>query len=126
MSTKVTFDPTDNLVKVVAAGAWGLPEALKAFDEFLSSPEFHPGMDILVDLREARITPSPGDAQKLARYVRLRQRERGAGYKLAIVAVDGIERVVAEIYQTLVKTHPVNAQVFADPTDAHTWLRQGA
>jgi hypothetical protein len=126
MSTKVTFEPAANLVTVVANGSWGLAEAIKTFDAFLAAPEFSPGMDVLVDLREARITPSPGDTQKLARYIRLRQGERGTGYKLAIVAIDGIERVVAETYQTLVKTHPVNAQVFSDPTDAHTWLRQGA
>ena len=125
MSTKVTFDPAKNLATVVVNGAWGLVEAVKTFDEFLVSPEFRPGMDLLVDLREARITPSPSDAQKLAAHVRVRQQERGSGYKLAIVAVDGIERVVAETYQKLVKTDPLNAEVFTDPTDAHAWIQQG-
>ncbi|HEB59104.1 MAG TPA: STAS/SEC14 domain-containing protein [Gammaproteobacteria bacterium] len=122
MAVDIEILPDRDLVYVTMAGQFGLRDALRMFDSYVSHPDFRPGMNILVDLREAYLVPTPDDLQNMATYVREHLSMRGTDYKAALVAESGIKRATAEIYQSLASSMPMDVQVFNDLDAAYDWL----
>ncbi len=122
MAVEIEVLTDRNLIYATMRGQFGLRDALHMFDSYVSHPDFRPGMNILVDLREAHMVPSPDDIQNLAVYVREHLAQRGTDYKAALVADSGIKRATAEVYQNLARSMPMDVQVFNDLDVAYDWL----
>ena len=124
MAAEIEIVPDRNLVFVTIEGQMGIQDALQMFESYVTHPEFKAGMNVLMDLREAYITPSPDDIQSLAGHVRERLAARGTGYKVALVADAGIKRATAEVYQSLAQSMPMEVQVFNNEDTAYHWLEE--
>lgn len=99
---------------------------VEAYEAFLADPAFKRGMDLLADLRTARLHGGPEAVRHLiARQAASRSR-RGEGYRVALVAAHSHQQALAQLFATFSRSEPFTVNVFETPLDALAWLAEGA
>jgi hypothetical protein len=124
MSTTIKIDKITGLITITIAGEINLLHSIKTVaQEMLKDPDFHPGMDALWDIRKAEMQNLPtNDILSLVSFIKSHQQERGAGYKVAIVADRDLLFGGARMFEAFADTVPFNCRVFRDIEEAESWI----
>jgi len=74
-------------------------------------------------LNHAKIEAAPEEIQELVTFVALRRQSRGTGYKLAIVADERIQHMLADIFKALASPLSFEIAIFLEENSARQWLQ---
>ena len=75
-------DDEGGLLRVFLRGRFGLDDWFAVLDAMLTTPGFHPGIDVIFDGREARFGFSSEETQRLVMKIRNRVESRGVAFVL--------------------------------------------
>ncbi|MBU4318330.1 MAG: hypothetical protein KKF30_13795 [Proteobacteria bacterium] len=91
---------------------------------FLSSGEWHPGLNALVDLSEADLSVAHNPViKRVAQYFENVLRANHANsVKTAIYAPSDFPYAIARIYEVMTEQSPQTVQVYREISEAKTWL----
>ena len=124
MPATVKIDKQTGIITITITGEMDLLHTIKTcVEEMLQTPDFHPGANALWDLRQAARQNLPtNDILSLVSYIKSHQQERGAGYKVAIVAEHDLLFGGARMFEAFADTVPFNCRVFRDIEEAERWI----
>lgn len=122
MSTTYRIDSTHGCVQLAADGPLTKQQLLDVFDCFLDDPDFRPGMNVLVDLRDAEIRMGLESVTAVIEHVSRNRSRRGENYRVALVVTSGFQETMAQIYRIYSRSLPYTPAVFHTLTDAQEWL----
>lgn len=111
----------DGLVHADLSGLVALETFLEQLQSTLDSPEFRPGMSILVDARSAAHHMGSADMARVARLLAVNQL-RIAGGRGAIVVSQTVTYGMMRMLQARVDSMPFAFSVFYDLQEALAWL----
>ena len=97
-------------------------ELLDSYQSLLSSPDYDPDLNDLVDMRGVERFEVSGDA--IRQLVRSFARFSGADNRLAIVAGSDVVYGMARMYEQLRSDTTEEIRVFRDVDEARAWLKQ--
>lgn len=101
-------------------------DIMQAFDRITTHPDYRPGMNVLWDLRDAVLAATPEELQTLVTHVALERNKHGTAYRLAVVATESMQLMLADIFKALATPLTFQVQVFRNPDKARRWLTETA
>lgn len=119
----IEFNESLNLVKVVFEGESSIDEYLQAKKDYLSSPYWRPGTNILVDLRQTiLIYPGINELRRSVNFNVSRRDEYGA-CRIAYLVKDSRDYGIARQITSLLQIHTeCEADAFLSEKVAMEWL----
>lgn len=97
-------------------------DIMQAFNRITQHPDYRPGMNVLWDLREAVFATTPDELQALVTHVARERNRHGTGYRLAVVASDSTQTMLADIFKALATPLTFQVRIFRNPDKARAWL----
>ena len=123
MPIETHFDPQAKLIHYKATGEINVVEMIAAFQGIFSHPDFEPGMNALCDAKYATFEEMAlHDVQDLAAEIGSRSKERGKGYRIAILVRGNTEFGLSALFEMQTVSLPFDVQVFRNTNEAKTWL----
>ncbi len=123
MTIITTINQEQQIIEHVCTGRVTFRDFEQAFDKAMQMEGFHGGMNVLWDLNHAKIEAAPEEIQELVTFVALRRQSRGTGYKLAIVADERIQHMLADIFKALASPLSFEIAIFLEENSARQWLQ---
>ena len=125
MPIETSIDPDRGLITHVASGDVTPEEIARAADRTLADPDFEPGMDALVDLRDASLAAlTSDDLRDMVRHARSRIPRRGSGFRAAWVAPRDLEFGLVRMLEVFMEDLPSEHRLFRDINEARRWLAE--
>jgi hypothetical protein len=122
MSYQFEIDRTRGVVLFSARGVFTPEELFSCIREVLAHPEFEPGYDHLVDLREVEQFPASGEEMRQRVASDWAMGERIGDAKIALVS-SGLEVYgMTRMYQILAGEAPFQVRAFVRMAEARSWL----
>jgi hypothetical protein len=123
VNTEFRFDA--NLIIHRISGEFGVQEFRTTTSEELGHPEFRPGMDALWDFTQADISKvTSDDVRTMVQRMQQVSRQRGSGYRIAIVAPDDLTFGLSRMYEAQSAGLDREIRVFRDEKEALAWLAE--
>ncbi|HQZ40770.1 MAG TPA: STAS/SEC14 domain-containing protein [Vicinamibacterales bacterium] len=122
MPVEYRFEPDVNLVTVTLTGTIRFDDIAQKFLERIQQPEHRPGMNILMDGREALLEFSTEDVTRLVTFLDLRRRDRGAGFRFALTSTQDLAFALGRMFEAYAARLPEDIRVFRDLDDARRWV----
>jgi hypothetical protein len=122
MPVAVQIEPENKLVTFECRGVIVLDEVRAAFERMFDDPGFAPGINALWDLRNASIGVRMQEIPDLLQMVTQRQRDRGQGYRVAILVSRSPDFGLSTLFEMRAQSMPFEVRVFRSRTQASRWL----
>lgn len=122
MPVTYRFEPEANLTIVTMSGPVGFDDLAGAFLERLGHPDHRPGMNILLDGRDAVLEFSADDIRRLVLLFEQKRDERGAGIRFAMASHQDLTFALGRMYEAYAVRLPEQVRVFRDFDDAMRWV----
>ncbi len=123
--TDVDLRPDENLVRVRFRGTFTADEWLAALDGVVADPGYRPGMNVLHDLRDAKLDIPPTGVGPLLAELRSRVDRWGEGWRYGLVVADPLTYGLSRVGTTWFGGAPFEISVFRDADQAERWVRRG-
>lgn len=123
MPLSYRIDSDAGMLLVVGEGTISQSERIAAIRQWLSDPDFRPGLSTLCDFSAASSTPTMVELREIVSLVDRHAAAIGKK-KLAVIATQPVTFGVARQFQTLADSGPLNVGVFRDRRAALGWLRR--
>jgi hypothetical protein len=121
MPISVSIDKTNDLILRTITGVVSMDEVVASVDAVVSSPDYHPGMKSLTDLRGLTHSATLEDMKKLA-LAAIRHSQRAKGNKLAIVVPEAVSYGMLRMFQAHIDHLPMEVALFREMPPAREWL----
>jgi hypothetical protein len=117
------FQPAQNLLEILYEGESSVEDSIRAKQEYLSSPLWQPGMNILVDFRQTHIKSTALDElRKTAKFNEERQNDYGHG-RIAYLVKSKHDYGIVRQMISLMEIYTLNeVQPFMCEQAAREWL----
>ena len=122
MSVTLRVEKEPSVVTFECTGRIGFDEVEQAYDAMFRHPDFHPGINALWDLRQASIGMYAQQIPDLLKMVSSRQKDRGRGYRVAILVAGSPDFGLSTLFELSTQTMPFTVRVFRSSTQATQWL----
>lgn len=123
--TLVDFRPEERLVRVRFEGTFTVDEWLDALDGVVADAAYLPGMNVLHDLRGAKIDIPPTQVGSMLGRLRERVGAWGEGWRYGMVVTDPLTYGLSRLGTVWFEDAPFEISIFRDPDQAEGWLRRG-
>jgi hypothetical protein len=122
MSYQFEIDRSERVVYFSASGVFTSEELFSCIQEVVADPDFEPGYNHLVDLREVEQHVTRGE--EIARRVAFDKAmaERIGNAKFALVSSALQVYGMTKMYEILAKEAPFDVQTFVSMSEARLWL----
>ena len=126
MSVNTVIDTEKNLVTHTVIKGFGLANIEPAWAAMLADPEFQAGMNVLWDFRLGMHTDqfSANDMQKIVAMTAGHIQQRGAQYKLALLASRELYFGLSRMFEAYGDEIPIDIHAFRSMEDALDWLNE--
>jgi hypothetical protein len=125
MPVTCEIDSEAGLVRTTFRGQVDIEEVVRALEDVLHRPDFRPGLNGIVDLREGDIDTQARDVKRLATMME-RYRAQIGKSRTAIVVARDVTYGMARMYQAYAESTSIETMVFRSLDDAHRWLAESA
>lgn len=115
------IDKNANLVFTTIKGEVTANEVLAALTGLLDSPEYRPGLNGLVDLRESDMDPDAKEIRKIAALL-INNKERIGESRSAIVVSEDLAYGLARMFEAYADESSIETRIFRDMEAARSWL----
>jgi len=122
MPVASTFDLAENLITYHVTGDMTLDEVRGAVDAAVADPQFHPAMNSLWNLKEARIAITMTELPEMIRHLASIHEKRGKGFKVAILVRRNEDFGLSSLFEMNAYALPFHVQVFRSSSEAREWL----
>ena len=117
-----SIEPRENIVYTTGEGRIAFADLQEHMQTVNSDPLFQPGMNAMVDLRNAQINMTIEDTPELIRLFIQQAKTRKRG-KWAVVITRYPERHLIRFFITFMNHLPFKMNAFGDTAEALNWLR---
>ncbi len=126
MPVETRIDTEKNLVIHTVIKGFGLADIEPAWRAMLADPDFKSGMNVLWDFRRGVHTDqfSNADMQKIMSMTAEHIRQRGAQYKLALLASRELYFGLSRMFEAYGDDIPIDIHAFRSLDEALDWLTQ--
>jgi hypothetical protein len=123
MPLEVSIDTGKDLVTRIGRGLVTADEFVESLEDVVGSPEYHPGMKSLTDLRDTSHELVAEDIRRIAENL-VTNRERHVDAKAAIVVSKAVSYGMSRMLQIHLDLEgmPLAFSVFYDMDEAREWL----
>lgn len=122
MAYQIRFENKYHTVVFEAQGELSTQEFLDCIHDVVSDPDFTPGCNHLVDLTTCSRVVACADAMRRRTENDRSMEAQLAGGRCALVATDFFVYAVCRIYKTLMRSGPLEVELFRDMDKARQWL----
>lgn len=123
MPVETHIDPQTKLIHYKATGEIDIVDMIAAFEGVFGHPDFEPGMNALCDAKYATFKEMAlHDVQDLAALIKARGKDRGKGYRVALLVRGNTEFGLSSLFEMTTASLPFEMQVFRNTKEAKTWL----
>ena len=123
MPVETRIDPQEKLIHYKATGEINVVDMIAAFESVFGHPDFKPGMNALCDAKYATFEDMAlHDVQDLAARIATRGKDRGQGYRVALLVRGNTEFGISSLFEMQTAQLPFEVQVFRNTKEAKTWL----
>ncbi len=122
MPVRYGIDADLNLITVTATGTLHYDDVTAAFIERVSDPAYRPGMNILLDGRDAVFEFTGADTRRLVAFFESRRAERGTGFRFALVSGLDVTFGMGRMFEAHAHKLPEDIMVFRDFEEARRWV----
>ena len=121
MPITFTVSTEENLIRTVAVGEIHLEDILQYVEAQMGHPDIGPGMNELVDMREAKLELSYKKMQQLVGGIEPFNEKVGEG-RCALVSDKDVSFGFARMYEMMAEQTGVETRAFRDMETALQWL----
>ena len=123
MPVETRIDSQEKLIHYKATGEIDVVDMIAAFEGVFGHPDFEPGMNALCDAKYATFKDMAlHDIQDLAAVIATRGKDRGKGYRVALLVRGNTEFGISSRFLMQTAQLPFEVQVFRNTKEAKTWL----
>ncbi len=121
MSMSCRIDPELGIVYTTLIGKVSTPEVIETLRRVIDSPDYRPGLDGLVDLRESRHAPKSDEIREVAS-IMVNHHEQIGHSRSALVVASDLGYGLARMYQAIAEGSSIETHIFRDMDEARHWL----
>ncbi len=124
MPVETVIDVKKNLVVHVITESFRMADIEPTWKAMLADPQFRPGMNVLWDFRKgtSAIEFSTSDIQNIVSMTAGHIKQRGAQYKLALLATQDLFFGLSKMFAAYGDEIPIEICVFRSMEEALDWL----
>ena len=122
----ITFriDKKSGIVFTTMEGTVSISEIIDGLQELMTHPDFSPGLNGLVDMRNSTVNSTPEEVKRIAELMTSHREEIGISRSAVVVSKDAIFGM-ARMFQVFAEKSSIKTQLFRDIDEARQWLGIG-
>jgi len=125
MTVKTVTDQKAGVIVRTVIGDLTLEEFKSSFDAALTHPDFQKNMPVIWDFRNADLSKIfKQDLDQIANHIKSHAENRGANFRVALVASRDLEYGVLRMYEAIGYDLPLHIRVFRRFEEAKEWASE--
>ena len=123
MPVKTVIDQKTDVIIRTVKGGFTFQDFKSAFHGMLTPPDFQKNMPVIWDFTKADLSKIfKQDLDQIANHIKSHTKNRGANYRVALVALRNLEYGVLRMFEATVYDLPFGIRVFRSFEEAKKWL----